>query len=73
MLAVGILYVHLVYLMSIWFILLPFGILLVIWYIFAYLFGMLYEEKSGNPDVGTQGVTCSIKQYVFGEFRPPSK
>jgi hypothetical protein len=45
-----------VYLMSIWNILLPFGILyghliiVVIWYIFP-RFGIVSREKSGNPDI----------------------
>jgi hypothetical protein len=46
---------HLVYFVAIWEILWPFGIscdylvyFVVIWYIFPH-FGMLYQEKSGNP------------------------
>jgi hypothetical protein len=46
----------LVYFMAIWSILRPFDIFyghlvhfVVIWYIFA-RFGLLYQEKSGNPD-----------------------
>jgi hypothetical protein len=46
---------HLVHFAAIWYILRPFGIVcghlvyfVVHWYIFA-RFGMLYEEKSGNP------------------------
>jgi hypothetical protein len=46
---VGILYGHLEYSTSIWYILLPFGNLAAIWYIFP-CFGILCQEKSGNLD-----------------------
>jgi hypothetical protein len=46
---VGIFYGHLVYFIARRYILWPFGIFLAIWYIFS-RFGMLYKEKSGNPD-----------------------
>jgi hypothetical protein len=39
--------------MAIWNILRPFGIFyghLVDFVVFCYIFGMLYQEKSGNPD-----------------------
>jgi hypothetical protein len=46
---------HLVYFVAIWYILRPYGIFcghlvyfMVIWHIFP-RFGMLYQEKSGNP------------------------
>jgi hypothetical protein len=39
----------LVHLICIWNILLQFGNLVVSWYIFS-PFGILYQEKSGNPD-----------------------
>jgi hypothetical protein len=49
---VGIFYVHLVYVGFLW----PFGIFTAIWYILLLHswysisnFGMLYQEKSGNP------------------------
>jgi hypothetical protein len=45
---VGIFFSHLKYITGIWYILMPFGNLLAIWYIFACL-GILYKEKSGNP------------------------
>jgi hypothetical protein len=46
---VGIFYAHLVNIPAIWHILWPFGIFLVyFWYIFT-RFGMLYQEKAGNP------------------------
>jgi hypothetical protein len=38
----------LVYFMAIWYILWPFGIFMFIWYQFS-RFGILYQEKSGNP------------------------
>jgi hypothetical protein len=44
----GIFYEHLVYFTVIGSILWPFGIFVVIWYIFP-RFGMLYQEKSANP------------------------
>jgi hypothetical protein len=44
----GILYAHLEYVMAIWYILWSFGNSVVIWYIFQ-RFGILYQEKSGNP------------------------
>jgi hypothetical protein len=46
---VGKLYGHLVYFTAIWYILWPFGTFLVILVYFS-RFGMLYQEKSGNPD-----------------------
>jgi hypothetical protein len=45
---VGIVNGHLEYLTSIWNILGTFGKFVVIWYIIP-RFGMLYQEKSGNP------------------------
>jgi hypothetical protein len=47
---VGIFYVHLVHFTAIGNILLPFGILCG-HLVFFPRFGMLYQEKSGNPDV----------------------
>jgi hypothetical protein len=44
----GVFYDHLVYFTAIGNILLPFGIFVVIWYIFP-RFGILDQEKSGNP------------------------
>jgi hypothetical protein len=46
---VGIFNGHLVNFPAIWHILWPFGIFYPDWYI--YRFGMLYQEKSGNPAV----------------------
>jgi hypothetical protein len=45
---VGIFYVHLVHFTAIWYILWPFGIFKVILVYFS-RFGMLHQEKSGNP------------------------
>jgi hypothetical protein len=42
----------LVYFMVIWYILWPYGNVVVIWYIFP-RFGKLCQEKSGNPAVHT--------------------
>jgi hypothetical protein len=43
--------------MAIWYILGPFGNLVVIWYIFP-RFGILYREKSGNP-----GAHCACRLF----------
>jgi hypothetical protein len=40
-------------LQNIWYILWPFGNLVTIWYIFL-RFGLLCQEKSGNPGVGSK-------------------
>jgi hypothetical protein len=45
---VGIFYGHLEYITAILYILLPFGNLVAVWYIFPH-FGILNKEKSGNP------------------------
>jgi hypothetical protein len=44
----GIFYCHLEYCTVIWYILWPFGKVVVIWYLFL-RFGILCQEKSGNP------------------------
>jgi hypothetical protein len=44
----GIFYGHLEYFTVLWYILWPFGNVVVIWYIFP-RFGILRQEKSGNP------------------------
>jgi hypothetical protein len=62
----------LVYFMAIWKILLTFGIfyghfadLAVIWYIFPH-FGILYQEKSGNPGrKGQWEAAASICLFLF--------
>jgi hypothetical protein len=46
-------YGNLEYFAAIWCILCPFGDLMVIWY-FSLLFGILNQEKSGNPDVNEE-------------------
>jgi hypothetical protein len=43
----NIFYGHLVYIVSIWYILCSFYIFVTFWYIFAHL-GMFYQSKSGN-------------------------
>jgi hypothetical protein len=48
----GILYGQLVYFTAIWYILRPLGIFYGYFMIFS-SFGMLYGEKSGNPDRGS--------------------
>jgi hypothetical protein len=45
----GIFYGHLEFFTAIWYILWPFGNVVAIWYIFP-RFGILCQEKSGNPD-----------------------
>jgi hypothetical protein len=48
----GIFYCHLVYFIAIWYILWPFGIFyghLLQFIAISWPFGMLYQEKSGNP------------------------
>jgi hypothetical protein len=45
---VGLFYGHLVYFTTIWYIVRPFGILYDSLVYFSH-FGMLYQEKSGNP------------------------
>jgi hypothetical protein len=48
MVKVGIVYGHLEYITAIWHMLWSFGNLVAIWYIF-HRFGLLWQEKSGNP------------------------
>jgi hypothetical protein len=45
---VNIFYGHLEYFAEIWEVLWPFGKFVLIWYIFP-VFGIVYQEKSGNP------------------------
>jgi hypothetical protein len=56
----GIIYGHFVYFMAIWYILWPFGNVAVIWYIFL-RFGILCQEKSGNPDIHTYVVLATTQ------------
>jgi hypothetical protein len=46
---IGTFYAPLEYITAMWYILCPFGNLVAIWHIFP-RFGILYREKSGNPD-----------------------
>jgi hypothetical protein len=48
---VGIFYAHLEYITAIWYILWSFGYFVVIWFILP-RFGILWDEKSGNPGSG---------------------
>jgi hypothetical protein len=54
---------------AIWYILLPFGNLVVVWYIFP-RFGIFYQQKSGNP-VSISGPDQPVKTlFIFsGSFR----
>jgi hypothetical protein len=66
---VGIFYRHLVYLKAYWYILLPFGIFSG-YLVYFHHFGMLYQNKSGNP-----GPKQGIRRTEFsvtrlGEFSP---
>jgi hypothetical protein len=45
------------YFTAIWYILRPYGNIVVIWYIFP-RFGQLCQEKSGNPGVSVGGCWC---------------
>jgi hypothetical protein len=47
----GIIFAHLVYFVAIWYVLLPFGGIFYGYLVYFSRFGMLYQEKSGNPDV----------------------
>jgi hypothetical protein len=59
---------HLVYFTANWYILWPFGYVVVIGYIFT-RFGILWLEKSGNPDAavcgGMQKVSSFLAQPTF--------
>jgi hypothetical protein len=55
---VGIFFGHIKNTMDIWYILLLFGNLVAIWYIFR--FGILCQEKSGNP--GQQQIFCATNR-----------
>jgi hypothetical protein len=57
----GIFYGPLKYSTLIWYILWPFGNVVVIWYIFP-RFGKLCQEKSGNPDANP---TLQSTSHVF--------
>jgi hypothetical protein len=55
---------HLAYFMVIWYILWPFGNVVVIWYIFP-RFGLLCQEKSGNP---ARETGCWYKRQIATIF-----
>jgi hypothetical protein len=56
---------HLVYFTAIGYILWAFGNLLVIWYIFPH-FGVLYQEKSGNPGPLATKIIFHDERKTFG-------
>jgi hypothetical protein len=58
---VGVFYCHLEYFTAIWYFSWPFGNLVVNWYIFP-RFGILCQEKSGNPGF-VEKVNILIKSY----------
>jgi hypothetical protein len=60
----GIFYGHLEYLSVIWYILGPFGNVVIIWYIFP-LFGMC-QDKSGNPV--PKNNSCRRRILLFQSF-----
>jgi hypothetical protein len=63
---VGIFCIHLVHFMTIWYISWSFGNVVVIWYIF-HRFGILCQEKYGNPVAIDQ---CTYINATFGNFQP---
>jgi hypothetical protein len=65
---VGMICGHLVYFTAIWYILWSFSIFYGFGYIF-YPFGMLYQEKSGNPV--SVHVFCHIRPIIFCQFDDP--
>jgi hypothetical protein len=60
----GIFYGHLEYFTVIYYILWPFGIVVVILYIFS-RFGILCQEKSGNPVLNFQLLNCGGVEALF--------
>jgi hypothetical protein len=56
----GIFYAHSEHFTVIWYILWPFGNVVLIWYIFP-RFGILCQEKSGNPGSDAIGAVCCTK------------
>jgi hypothetical protein len=66
----------LVYFTAIWYVLWSFGIFyghlvyfVVIWYIFP-RFGTLYQEKSGNPGIGSRGRGKKVSLWGEKKFAP---
>jgi hypothetical protein len=51
---IGILYGHLVYFTTIWYIFGHLVYFMIIWHVYFSRFGMLYQEKSGNPGLEAQ-------------------
>jgi hypothetical protein len=61
----GISYGHWEYFTVIWYILWPFGNVVVIWYIFP-RFGVLCQEKSGSPV--SEWADCSVENVSTNSF-----
>jgi hypothetical protein len=57
------------YVTAIWYILGSFGKLVVIWYIFPH-FGILYQEKSGNPALKQCDQKCFGQATQMFQSRP---
>jgi hypothetical protein len=64
----GIFYGHLEYFTVIWYILWPFGNVVLIWYIFPH-FGILCQEKSGNPAYISENFVVRTKCVVRHDKR----
>jgi hypothetical protein len=58
----SIFYGHLEYFTVIWYILWPFGNVVVIWYILS-RFGILRQKKSGNPAAGYRAMNTPHTMY----------
>jgi hypothetical protein len=63
---VGNFFHHLEYFTVIW----PFGNVVVIWYIFPH-FGILCQEKSGNPDAKHSLKKDAVGVKIFARFGQP--
>jgi hypothetical protein len=69
---VGLFHGHLAHFTAIWYILLPFGTSVLIWYVFFH-FGMLHQEKSGNPGTHPVRIINSIINVAFHSIWPVKK
>jgi hypothetical protein len=58
---VGIFYRHLAHFTGIWYMLWPFGIFYG-YFVYFFRFGMLYQEKSGNP--WPQPLCCKLSEWI---------
>jgi hypothetical protein len=61
---VGIFYGHVEYFTIVWYILWPFGNVVIIWYIFP-CFGVLCQGKSGNPVVDIHTTDCRHQNFMY--------